>query len=159
MRRIPRKLTFMAKYGSPADRQKVTQHVDELLDKADKGAPEIYGDLATSSEVPLNSQHVHRIIDSHKFEGIQHPVGQLVRWHFGDIKHEHWDKIARATHLGGNLGGDASAVLAHMPPEHLPTVVANDKVDPFIRQLAKNRYATHKAQNPDPDELLKDLQS
>jgi hypothetical protein len=148
---IPRKVTFMAKYGNEADRAKVSDHVDSLLDKADKGTPALFGELARSSEIPLNSNQTHRIIESPRFDGMLHPMESLVRFHSGDLTDEHWNKIAKTM-----TGMGDAAILAHMPPQHLPTVFNNEKIDPFIRRLAKNRHTTFQSQ--DPDTILRKLQ-
>lgn len=130
---IPKKLTFMAKYGSEADRAKVSEHVDHLLDRAEKGEPKLFNDLALASTVPLNSNQAHRIIDAPRFPGMVHPAAHLAKFHFGDLKDEHWDKIAKG------MKTDAS-VLSIMPPQHLPTIYNNQNVDPFVRQLAKQHH-------------------
>lgn len=152
-RRIPGKLTFLAKHGSDADRAKVSGMVDKLLDDADMGINrDVYHEMASSQQVPLNSNQIHRIIDSKKFDGMVHPVGLLARWRFGELKHEHWDKIVRTAR-----DMDIGSVIPHAPPEHLRTIFNDEKRDPFLRRLAQNHY--NSKYGPDSDELLKDLRS
>jgi len=136
-----KKMKFVAKYGSPEQKEEASKQMHAFIDDAftnpSTGAAERFSwmdHFANDSETSLKSHQLHMIIDNVGYPGIRHPADRLASWHFGDLKDEHWDKLARHP-----WPGVTAQSLAHMPPKHVKTAAEQHK-DPFVRQLAAGHY-------------------
>jgi hypothetical protein len=129
------KISFLNQYGSDAHKAKVSAKVDGIIASGNSKAVH---HIASASNISLSPSQVHGIID-HKLEDDRtHPATKLSSWHFGDLKDEHWDKLARHPDSTVAIGAVAS-----MPMKHLRTA-ATVNPDGFVRQMATNTFVNKK---------------
>lgn len=131
------KLAFLSQYGSPDHKAKYDGKVHKMIAHGDGS---VVHRLATSADLPLSSEHIHKIIDRQKPDTVSpHPAEYLSRYHFGDMKDEHFDKIARHSDEHIVMGN-----LPHLPLKHLKTV-ATLNPNQMPREFAAMNYRQKKA--------------
>jgi hypothetical protein len=131
---------FMAKYGREQDKAEVAKHIDDVLAQPQHDLKDhniVRSQIAADTSLPLSSANVHTIIDTKNPESLYmtHPMVALVKWHYGDVKEEHWDKIIK--HASDR---DIMGVMPHMHSDHLARVMNDPNRSADVRTYARREH-------------------
>ena len=133
---INNRMKFLAKYGHEGHRVELVKHIDDILAQPQHSLRDhmiVAQQIAQDSGLPLTSEHLHKIIATRNPPdmGMSHPMGMLAKYHFGNMKSEHWDHAIKV-----GTDSDVCGMMPHMPSEHLAKVAADPSRDSFVRQIA-----------------------
>jgi hypothetical protein len=129
------KLRFLNKFGSEGHKAKADGKIGEMIDHGD--TPTLHR-FASSTEVDLKPEHVHKIIDHTPQEGFTHPAVHLTKWNKPSVKDEHWDRLAKHPDPQVALGA-----VPHMSMHHVKKT-AEENPDDMVRVIAANHYRRQK---------------
>jgi hypothetical protein len=137
---INRRLRFMGKYGREQDKAALAQHVSDVLNEPQHNLRDhiiVRSQIAQDADLPLTSEHVHKIIDTKNPEDLYmtHPMVALAKYHFGDLKDEHWDKI-----LHHSADKDIMGMMANLHSDHLERVASDRNRPADVRMMAKRQH-------------------